>query len=287
MKITKKIIAVIAVCLLICSVFAGCSKKDEQTDEITDATMLIAYTEECEPFIYTDSETGELTGFDVELIKETFDSFKGDYKNYQFVKVEPGYVLNEDTCYTDADGNNYSAIIMCGGLRKNVGTNNEDYKWSENIIENKIVTVVKNGGIIKNYNDLDGVNTAVVSDFSAQALDKNANIKGQLASAQEYESANEAFAALDNGTVDAVVIDSIDFAAFEGKDNYTVLNGTLDVIDYGFGFTAANDYSQGFNEAVKEMQSVDYGNGDTLTPLAEKYFKTADACVFNYNTEEK
>ena len=97
MKITKKIIAVIAVCLLICSVFAGCSKKDEQTDEITDATMLIAYTEECEPFIYTDSETGELTGFDVELIKETFDSFKGDYKNYQFVKVEPGYVLNEDT----------------------------------------------------------------------------------------------------------------------------------------------------------------------------------------------
>ena len=52
------------------------------------------------PFLYTD-ENGNLTGLDVELIAATFDSFKGDYKNYQFIKVDEGYRLGEDVAYTD------------------------------------------------------------------------------------------------------------------------------------------------------------------------------------------
>ncbi len=247
--------------------------------------MLIAYTEECAPFLYTDEATGKLTGFDAELVESTFESFKGEFKDYAFVKVDKDYKLGEDTCYTDEAGNEYSAIIMCGGVHKNTGTVNEDYNWSSNIIENKIITVVKNDSQIKSYNDLGGVNAAVVSDSAAAALNKNANIKNRLASATNFSNAAEAFEALENSSVNAVVIDSFDFYTYENAGNYTVLNGTLDIIEYGFGFSAKNDYSYGFNEAVKEMQSADYGNGDTLTPLVEKYFKSKDVCVFAFETE--
>ena len=65
--------------------------------------MLVAYTAEKAPFLYKD-ENGELTGFDVELFKNAFDSFKGDYKNYEFVQVPEGYKLGEDAAYTDENG---------------------------------------------------------------------------------------------------------------------------------------------------------------------------------------
>lgn len=84
---------------------------------------------------------------------------------------------------------------------------------------------------------------------------------------------------------DAVVIEDFDFYNYNDNSNYTVLNGALDTVEYAFRFAPSKDYSYGFNEAVREMQSADYGDGDTLTPLVEKYFGYADACVFSYETD--
>ncbi len=289
MKNLKRITAIIFSALIIMAAFAGCAK-NEQAAEITKNTMIIAYTEENAPFIYTD-ENGTLTGFDVELIENTFESFKGDYKDYAFVKVDENYVLNEDTCYTDENGNEFSAILMCGGTQKNVGTVNEDVNWSVNIIENNIITVVPANSEIKNYNDLEGAKVGVVTGIALDALNKNTTIKNNLAAVTEYASAEEAMAAFGND-VDAVVIEDFDFynyaeenAASSAGYGYTVLNGALDTVEYAFRFAPSKDYSYGFNEAVREMQSADYGDGDTLTPLVEKYFGYADACVFSYETD--
>lgn len=285
LKLSKKIISLIIACALICCAFAGCSKQNSsEAEEISSKTMFIAYTEENAPFIYTD-ENGTLTGFDVKLIEQTFESFKGEFENYKFVQVEEGYVLNEDVCYTDNAGNTYSAIIMCGGLCKNTGTVNEDYRWSTNLIENDVITVVKNNSSITDYNSLSGAVCAVVSDTAMTALDKNSAIKNRLASADSYTDAVSAFEALEIGTVNAVIIDSFDFYTYESAANYTVLNGVLDTVEYGFGFSAKNDYSGGFNEAVKEMLSADYGDGDTLTPLVKEHFGYSEACAFTYEEE--
>lgn len=287
MKLSKIILSLIFACALICCVFAGCSNQESgEAEEITSKTMLIAYTEEKAPFIYTDEETGKLTGFDVELIENTFDSFKGEYKNYKFVKVDKDYILNETPCYTDENGTDYSAIIMCGGLYKNTGTVNEDYRWSTNLIKNDVITVVKADSQITDYNKLSGAACAVVSDTAQAALDKNTAIKGRLSAVNSYTDAALAFEALENGEVTAVVIDSFSFYTYENAANYTVLNGVLDTVEYGFGFAAGNDYSGGFNEAVKEMLSPDYGEGDTLTPLITKHFGYGDACAFTYEEEE-
>ena len=285
LKSIKKITAVLLAAFLIAALFAGCSGAKGEA-QITKNTMLIAYTEECAPFIYTD-ENGNLAGFDVEIIENVFETIKNEYKNYVIVQVDEGYVLNEDTAYTDENGNEFSAIIMLGGTHKNVGTANEDVVWSENIIENNIRTIVAPDSAITSYNNIAGAKVGVVSSVAAAALDMNATIKKSLASVKEYASAEEAFAALDSGKINAVIIDDFSLKAHSAplseasSSVYPVLPSVLDTVEYAFQFAPSNNYSSAFNEAVKEMLSADYGDGDTLTPIVEKHFGYADACVFS------
>ena len=294
MRSIKKIIAVLLAVMLVAVLFAGCAKTDEQATEITKSTLLIAYTEENAPFLYTD-ENGNLAGFDVEIIENIFDTIKNEYKDYAFVKVDEGYVLNEDVAYTDDNGNEFSAIIMCGGTHKNVGTANEDVVWSENIIENNIITLVAPNSSITGYNNIAGARVGVVSEAAAAALDMNATIKNSLASVTEYAStecppAELAIIALLGGAIDAVVIDEFSFYAYDDPTSSavhpTVLPGALDTIEYAFEFAPSNNYSSAFNEAVKQMLSADYGDGDTLTPIVEKHFGTADVLVFKVDEKK-
>ncbi|MCD7723592.1 MAG: transporter substrate-binding domain-containing protein [Clostridiales bacterium] len=284
MKSTKKILSLFFAVLFIGALFSGCSESENAASEITEDTLIFAYTAENSPFIYTD-ENGQLAGFDVELVENTFDSFKGDYTDYVFVQVEEGYVLGEDICYTDSAGNEYSAIIYCGGFTKNTGTVNEDYSWSSNIIENNIITAVAEsaGESITSYSDVAGCSAAVVSGAAVSALDKNSAVKDSLKAASEYSSAKEAFAALDAGKVDIVIIDEFSYYTYGG--GYTVLPGVLDTVEYAFAFDPSEDFSTSFNEAVKELQSADYGDGDELTPIVTEYFASADLCVFQYTTD--
>lgn len=286
MKYIKKFAAVLLAAMLVSAVFAGCSNQNAQTDEITEDTMLIAYTEENAPFIYTDGN-GALTGFDVEVIQNIFESFKGEYKDYKFVKVDEGYVLNETPCYTDSNGNEYSAIIMCGGTQKDTGTVNKDVHWSQNIIENNIIAVVPSGSSVKSFADISGLKAGVVSSAAAAALDENAAVKNSLASVTVYNSEDEAFKALESKAADVIITDDFSFYNCKGYEKYTVLPSVLGTVKYAFEFAPSKDFSEGFNEAVKEMISPDYGDGDTLTPIVEKYFGYGGACVFTVDDVEK
>ena len=72
------------------------------------------------------------------------------------MKVEPGYRLGEETAYTDKDGKTYIAYMAVGGLQKNDGTNNEDYSFTNTVISNRVVTLVKKDSKIKDYSNLGG-----------------------------------------------------------------------------------------------------------------------------------
>ena len=283
MKAFKKVLSVLLCVLFIGALFAGC-KSSSDADEITEKTMVIVYTEEAAPFLYT-GEDGKLTGFDAEIVANTFDSFKGDYKNYQFVQVEEGFRLGEDTAYTDADGNTYTSDLMIGGMKKNVGTANEDYKWSADIIQNDYIVIVPADSQIKNYNDIDKAIAAVSSQAALDALNANYTIAGRLDAANLVDGIDAALAALAAGDAEIVVADSISFNAADRSDAYTVLDGTLGSDTYGFAFAKTSWIDESFNEAVKEMLSADYGDGDTLTPIVEKYFGSSTACIFSYGND--
>lgn len=278
MKVFKKIFAIALCGILIASAFAGCSKSGE-ADKITDKTMLIAYTDEVEPFLYK-GKNGKLAGFDIDLFKKIYDNVKNDTKNYKFVKVDKDYKVGDDVAYTNKDGDEFIAYTMIGAVQKNVGSVNEDFSFTNDIITNRIITVTKSGNNISDYNDLSGKKLAVVTDIAKAALDKNATIKNNNKNTL-YPTIEDALSALDNGSVDAVITDEFNFSPLENAEKYQVLNGELDKISYTFMFKKSDWVVENWNEAIYELKSPDYNDKDEFTPMVEKYFGY-NASSFDY-----
>ena len=278
MKVFKKVFAIALCGILIASAFAGCSKSGE-ADKITDKTMLIAYTDEVEPFLYKD-KNGKLAGFDIDLFKKIYDNVKNDTKNYEFVKVDKDYKVGDDIAYTNKDGDEFIAYTMIGAVQKNVGSVNEDFSFTNDIITNRIITVTKSGNNISDYNDLSGKKLAVVTDIAKAALDKNATIKNNNKNTL-YPTIEDALSALDNGSVDAVITDEFNFSPLENAEKYQVLNGELDKISYAFMFKKGDWVVENWNEAIYELKSPDYNDKDEFTPMVEKYFGY-NASSFDY-----
>ena len=278
MKVFKKIFAIALCGILIASAFAGCSKSGE-ADKITDKTMLIAYTDEVEPFLYKD-KNGKLAGFDIDLFKKIYDNVKNDTKNYKFVKVDKDYKVGDDIAYTNKDGDEFIAYTMIGAVQKNVGSVNEDFSFTNDIITNRIITVTKSGNNISDYNDLSGKKLAVVTDIAKAALDKNTTIKNNNKNTL-YPTIEDALSALDNGSVDAVITDEFNFSPLENAEKYQVLNGELDKISYAFMFKKGDWVVENWNEAIYELKSPDYNDKDEFTPMVEKYFGY-NASSFDY-----
>lgn len=278
MKVFKKIFAIALCGILIASAFAGCSKSGE-ADKITDKTMLIAYTDEVEPFLYKD-KNGKLVGFDIDLFKKIYDNVKNDTKNYKFVKVDKDYKVGDDIAYTNKDGDEFIAYTMIGAVQKNVGSVNEDFSFTNDIITNRIITVTKSGNNISDYNDLSGKKLAVVTDIAKAALDKNSTIKNNNKNTL-YPTIEDALSALDNGSVDAVITDEFNFSPLENAEKYQVLNGELDKISYAFMFKKGDWVVENWNEAIYELKSPDYNDKDEFTPMVEKYFGY-NASSFDY-----
>ncbi len=278
MKVFKKIFAIALCGILIASAFAGCSKSGE-ADKITDKTMLIAYTDEVEPFLHKD-KNGKLAGFDIDLFKKIYDNVKNDTKNYEFVKVDKDYKVGDDVAYTNKDGDEFIAYTMIGAVQKNVGSVNEDFSFTNDIITNRIITVTKSGNNISDYNDLSGKKLAVVTDIAKAALDKNSTIKNNNKNTL-YPTIEDALSALDNGSVDAVITDEFNFSPLENAEKYQVLNGELDKISYAFMFKKGDWVVENWNEAIYELKSPDYNDKDEFTPMVEKYFGY-NASSFDY-----
>ena len=278
MKVLKKIFAIALCSILIASAFAGCSKSGE-ADKITDKTMLIAYTDEVEPFLFK-GKNGKLAGFDIDLFKKIYDNVKNDTKNYEFVKVDKDYKIGDDVAYTNKDGDEFIAYTMIGAVQKNVGSVNEDFSFTNDIITNRIITVTKSGNNISDYNDLSGKKLAVVTDIAKAALDKNSTIKNNNKNTL-YPTIEDALSALDNGSVDAVITDEFNFSPLENAEKYQVLNGELDKISYAFMFKKGDWVVENWNEAIYELKSPDYNDKDEFTPMVEKYFGY-NASSFDY-----
>lgn len=278
MKVFKKIFAIALCGILIASAFAGCSKSGE-ADKITDKTMLIAYTDEVEPFLFK-GKNGKLAGFDIDLFKKIYDNVKNDTKNYEFVKVDKDYKVGDDVAYTNKDGDEFIAYTMIGAVQKNVGSVNEDFSFTNDIITNRIITVTKSGNNISDYNDLSGKKLAVVTDIAKAALDKNSTIKNNNKNTL-YPTIEDALSALDNGSVDAVITDEFNFSPLENAEKYQILNGELDKISYAFMFKKGDWVVENWNEAIYEIKSPDYNDKDEFTPMVEKYFGY-NASSFDY-----
>ncbi len=281
MRYVKKTIALLCAIAVIAMCFAGCS--NQNSEKYSSETAIIGYTSETAPFI-TDVKNGKASGFEADLWKAIFDSVKGDLKSYRYEKVDEGYMLEEDGGFFDSSDREYSACLLFGAISKNTGTFNKDYSYTEPIITNRVITLVPKNSKIKSYADFAGTNVAVVGDTAKSAFEKNSAISGVCSSVEA--------ASLDNavnflGTkYDAVVVDELTYCPTENakSEKFDIINGELDTIEYVIACAKNSGWKDSINEAIREMKSEKYGNGDEFTPLVEKYFGY-NASSFNYQTD--
>ncbi len=285
MKITKKILAVMLSVITVVLCFAGCSKSGP-AEKITAKTMLIAYTEDNAPFIY--EENGEIKGFDVELFEKIFDNVKNEFKDYKFVKVDKDYKIGEDVYCVDDNGENCIAYVMVGGVKKDTGSVNENYTFSEDVINDRIITVTTDRSGISNYASLEGKNIGVIAGVAKTALDNHTAIKNGCKSVKEYKAEDiaAALADLDAGKINALVVDEFVYYTAEKSAEYKILDGELDNISYAYLFKKWDWYNDAINEAIYELKSPDYNDADEFTPIVEKHFGY-NASSFEYDPPEK
>lgn len=281
MKFIKKIGAVLCAVAVIAMCFSGCS--NQNAEKYSNNTAIIGYISEASPFI-TNVKNGKASGFEADLWEAIFDSVKGDLKNYRFEKVNDGYTLEEDGGFYDSSEREYSACLLFGKVAKNSGTFNKDYSYTEPIISNRIITIVPKGSNIKSYNDIDGAKVGVVGTVAKSALEKNTAIYNRCASVDTI-TLDESTKSL--GTkYDAVVIDELTYCPTDSAkaNTYDIIDGELDTIEYVIACAKNSGWKDSINEAIREMKSEKYGNGDEFTPLVQKYFGY-NASSFNYQAD--
>ena len=282
----KRFISVLLSATLICAAFAGCSSnkdKDYISKEYSDTTLIIGYTEEAEPFLKAGKD-GNAEGFIPELFKTIFNDVKGDLKTYRFEKVEKGYMLEDDGGFFDKDKKEYSAGLLMGAVSKNDGTFNEDYSFTEPIITNRIIAVTAKNSKIKTYADFKGAKAVVTNDAAKAAFEKNSAISKACAKVDENMDITAALALLESGKADVVITDEFSFEPTRNKDNFAVLSGELDTVEYVIACAKYSGWKDSLNEAIRELKSEEYGNGDEFTPIVEKYFGY-NASNFSYETD--
>lgn len=281
MKFVKKLVAVLCTVAVIAICFSGCS--NQNAEKYSSGTAIIGYISEASPFI-TNVKNGKASGFEADLWEAIFDSVKGDLKNYRFEKVNDGYTLEEDGGFYDSSEREYSACLLFGKVAKNSGTFNKDYSYTEPIISNRVITIVPKGSNIKTYNDIDGAKVGVVGTVAKSALEKNTAIYNRCASVDTI-TLDESTKSL--GTkYDAVVIDELTYCPTDSAkaNTYDIIDGELDTIEYVIACAKNSGWKDSINEAIREMKSEKYGDGDEFTPLVEKYFGY-NASSFNYQTD--
>lgn len=282
MRLAKRLISVVMAVAIIGACFAGCSSKT--TEKYSKETAILGYFEEAEPFLYNVKD-GKAEGFEADLWAAIFDSVKGDLKSYRFEQVEAGYTLEESGGFFDGTDREFSACLLFGAISKNTGTFNEDYSYTVPIITNRVITVVPKDSAIKTYADFAGAKVATVSSVSATAFEENAVIKNACASVVAVNTVDEALAGL--GTIyDAVVVDEFTYCPTDAMKNdaYTIIDGELDTYEYVIACAKNSGWMWSINEAIREMKSEAYGDGDDFTPLVEKYFGY-NASSFEYTTD--
>lgn len=284
MKSVKKMFVIFLSVMLVACCFTGCSSSST-ADEITSETLLIAYTEDNSPFIY--EEDGEVKGFDVEVFDTIFKNIKEDYTNYKFVKVDEDYEIGETVYCVDAEGNDCIAYVMAGGVQKDVDDVNNTYSFTEDVINNRIITITVDGYGITDYTKLNGADVGIVSDAAVTALDKQSTIKNGCNSVTQYDDFALAVADLDSGKITALIVDEFTYYTAEvNTDSYVMLDGELDNISYVYAVSKWDDYNDTINSALYELQSPDYDDADEFTPIVEKYFGY-DASSFTYTPVEE
>ena len=239
-------------------------------------TFTVGFDAEYPPYGYKD-ESGEYTGFDLELAQEVCD--------------RNGWTLVKQPIDWDAkDMELNSGSIDCIWNGFTMTGREDDYTFSVPYVDNSIVFVVMNDSDIQSKADLAGKVVVTQADSSALTAltseednDENLALAASFADLQQVADYNTAFMNLESGAVDAIAVD-IGVAQYQLSnrgDTFRKLDEPLSTEQYGIGFKKGNEE---LRDQVQNTLFEMYKDG-TFDEIAAKYsdYNLPDmVCLGNY-----
>ena len=225
-------------------------------------TFTVGFDAEYPPYGYKD-ESGEYTGFDLELAQEVCDR-----NGWTLVKQPIDWNSKDMELNTGAIDCIWNGFTMTG--------REDDYTFSVPYVDNSIVFVVMNDSDIKSKEDLAGKVVVTQADSSALTAltseednDENLALAASFADLQQVADYNTAFMNLESGAVDAIAVD-IGVAQYQlasRGDTFRKLDEPLSTEQYGIGFKKGNEE---LKDQVQDTLFEMYKDG-TFDEIAAKY----------------
>ena len=197
--------------------------------------FIVGFDAEFPPYGYMD-ESGEYTGFDLDLAQEVCDRI-----GWKLVK--------RPIAWESKDSELASGAISCIWNGFTMNGREQDYTWSTPYVDNSQVVIVRKDSGIQKLSDLKGKILIVQNDSSAlaaltgeDASEENQELAKSLKELQQVADYNSAFMNLESGMADAVAMD-IGVANYQlsGKEDiFVMLEERLSSEAYGIGFKKGN-----------------------------------------------
>lgn len=235
------------------------SSSEEGTNDfglVKDGTLTVATEGTYRPFsFHGDGGTGDLTGYDVEIIQAVADKLdlEVDFKETQW-----------DAIFAGLDAGRFDVIA-------NQVTINDDRKASylfsaPYTVSPGVIVVAEDDDSISSFDDLQGKTTAqsLTSNWNDLAKESGANVEGVEGWAQAVEL-------LRQGRVDATINDKLTFLDYEKTNSPTGLKIAAETEDAGeqaFVFTKdKKSLVEAVDAALEELRA-----DGTLAEISDKYF---------------
>ena len=225
-------------------------------------TFTVGFDAEYPPYGYKD-ESGEYTGFDLELAQEVCDR-----NGWALVKQPIDWDSKDMELSTGAIDCIWNGFTMTG--------REDDYTFSVPYVDNSIVFIVMNDSDIKSKEDLAGKVVVTQADSSALTAltseednDENLALAASFADLQQVADYNTAFMNLESGAVDAIAVD-IGVAQYQLASRgatFRKLDEPLSTEQYGIGFKKGNEE---LKDQVQDTLFEMYKDG-TFDEIAAKY----------------
>jgi polar amino acid transport system substrate-binding protein len=206
---------------------------------------------------FEQGNSGSYTGFDVQLLEAVGKAIGRD------VEFED---TSFDTIFLDLARGNFDVVASAATItderEKTVDFTNPYYISEQAIL-------VKEGGEIDSVEKLSGANVAVQQGTTGQEFVEEEGEAGQL---RKYPQGPDAVSALENGTVEAVVIDiPVAETAVAESEGLEISAAIPTEEEYGFAVAQGEtELLEELNEGLKEV--IDDG---TYAKLYEQWFKHA------------
>lgn len=265
----KKMVSILTAAFCVSALLAGCGFADTAKTSASSAgaasssadgttTFTVGFDAEYPPYGYMDDETGDYTGFDLELAEAVCEIY-----GWKLVKTP----INWDAKDTELN----SGAIDCIWNGFTMNGREDQYTFSVPYVDNSQVFVVAEDSGITSKEDLAGKVVGVQKDSSALAAlqgDEKA-LADTFADLPQYADYNTGFMDLEAGAIDALALDIgvANYQIASRGSGYVVLDEYLSTEQYGIGFKKGNDE---LKDTV-EKTLLEMADDGTFMEIAEKY----------------